>query len=561
MYHFLSRLHGQARGHGEGRHRAARRPSARASARRSCRCIRPSTPRCSAKKSRGTSRGSGWSTPAGAAGVRRRLRMKIAYTRAMIHAALSGALDHVAYQKGPGLQSGRPDELSRCSGRGAKPRNTWPNAADVRRAGDNARAHVRGELQGVRAGRHRRGTRRGTQGLRLRIGELVSLRGRGRIRIRSGHRSRGPRPAPDRDEDLLRLPHGFGAPPNTHVCPVCLGLPGALPVLNARRRGAGHRARARARLRDPARSHLRAQELLLSRTCPRATRSRSTTSRCAEHGCARRRGQRRAASASASPASTWKTTPARASTTASAIPTASLRRPQPHRHAADRDRQRAGHARSATRPTRISPSCKQIARSSSASTTATWKRAACAATPTSRCGPRGAEKLGTKAEVKNLNSFRFLQQALDYEIARQVALLERGGRVVQETRLWNADAGQTVSMRSKEEAHDYRYFPEPDLPPLVVERRVASSGCARRCPSCPTRAARRFVEQYGLPEYDAGVLTQTRGARGLLRDGGRAPARPPRRRATGSWASSRARSTSGGVDIAASPSSRSGWPG
>jgi aspartyl-tRNA(Asn)/glutamyl-tRNA(Gln) amidotransferase subunit B len=83
--------------------------------------------------------------------------------------------------------------------------------------------------------------------------------------------------------------------------------------------------------------------------------------------------------------------------------------------------------------------------------------------------PVGADVLGTKAEVKNLNSFRFLQKALEYEIDRQIDLLAEGGRVVQETRLWDSAAGVTVSMRSKEEAHDYRYFPEPDLPPLVVQ--------------------------------------------------------------------------------------------
>ena len=81
---------------------------------------------------------------------------------------------------------------------------------------------------------------------------------------------------------------------------------------------------------------------------------------------------------------------------------------------------------------------------------------------------RGAEKFGTKAEVKNLNSFRFLKQALDYEVARQVALIESGGRVKQETRLWNTELGETVGMRSKEAAHDYRYFPEPDLVPLQI---------------------------------------------------------------------------------------------
>src|SRR5262249_53862476 len=82
--------------------------------------------------------------------------------------------------------------------------------------------------------------------------------------------------------------------------------------------------------------------------------------------------------------------------------------------------------------------------------------------------PRGTSALGTRAEIKNLNSFRNVARAIAHEAARQAAVLEAGGRLVQETRLWNADRGETVSMRSKEEAHDYRYFPEPDLPPLVV---------------------------------------------------------------------------------------------
>ena len=120
----------------------------------------------------------------------------------------------------------------------------------------------------------------------------------------------------------------------------------------------------------------------------------------------------------------------------------------------------------------------------------------------------GHTTLGTKAEVKNVNSFRYLEKALDYEIGRQIDVLESGGTVVQETRLWDSGSGRTHSMRSKEEAHDYRYFPEPDLPPLVVDaarvERVRSS-----MPELPDARSRRFVSQYGIPEYDAGVLTQS----------------------------------------------------
>ncbi|HKC55255.1 MAG TPA: Asp-tRNA(Asn)/Glu-tRNA(Gln) amidotransferase subunit GatB [Vicinamibacterales bacterium] len=124
--------------------------------------------------------------------------------------------------------------------------------------------------------------------------------------------------------------------------------------------------------------------------------------------------------------------------------------------------------------------------------------------------PAGQARLGTKAEVKNLNSFRYLEKALEYEIDRQVGLVEGGGRVVQETRLWDSGTGRTVSMRSKEEAHDYRYFPEPDLPPLVVnEARVAA--VRGSMPELPEARRQRFVASYGLPAYDAGVLTSSSG--------------------------------------------------
>ena len=121
----------------------------------------------------------------------------------------------------------------------------------------------------------------------------------------------------------------------------------------------------------------------------------------------------------------------------------------------------------------------------------------------------GTEALGTKAEVKNLNSFRFLQKALDYEIGRQTDLVSEGGRVVQETRLWDSNGGRTVGMRSKEEAHDYRYFPEPDLPPLRVDA-ARVSAIRELMPELPEARRRRFVEQYALPDYDAGQLTQSR---------------------------------------------------
>ena len=94
--------------------------------------------------------------------------------------------------------------------------------------------------------------------------------------------------------------------------------------------------------------------------------------------------------------------------------------------------------------------------------------------------------------MKNVNSFRYLQKAIEFEIGRQIDVLEHGGRIVQETRLFDAAQGKTYSMRSKEEAHDYRYFPEPDLPPLDRRRRRVARRCAPRCPNCRRRAAQRF---------------------------------------------------------------------
>ncbi len=123
--------------------------------------------------------------------------------------------------------------------------------------------------------------------------------------------------------------------------------------------------------------------------------------------------------------------------------------------------------------------------------------------------PRGQEKFGTKAEVKNVNSFKFIRAALEYEIERQVEVIESGGKVVQETRLYNADQGRTYSMRSKEQAHDYRYFPEPDLPPLVVSPELLSE-TKKRMPELPEARRARMIAEYELSERDAYTLTASR---------------------------------------------------
>jgi aspartyl-tRNA(Asn)/glutamyl-tRNA(Gln) amidotransferase subunit B len=122
---------------------------------------------------------------------------------------------------------------------------------------------------------------------------------------------------------------------------------------------------------------------------------------------------------------------------------------------------------------------------------------------------RGAQQFGVKAEVKNLNSFRFLKMALDYEIVRQIAVIEGGGTITQETRLYEPSTGETVGMRSKEHAHDYRYFPEPDLLPLRISPECQEQIRSQMPELPPTRRA-RFLHDYGLRDYDAQVLTQSR---------------------------------------------------
>jgi aspartyl-tRNA(Asn)/glutamyl-tRNA(Gln) amidotransferase subunit B len=123
--------------------------------------------------------------------------------------------------------------------------------------------------------------------------------------------------------------------------------------------------------------------------------------------------------------------------------------------------------------------------------------------------PRGQEKFGTRAEIKNLNSFRFVEKAIQYEVARQVELIESGGKVVQETRLYDSDKDETRSMRSKEEANDYRYFPDPDLLPVEIDEPFIEAVRAT-LPELPDQKAARFARDLGLSTYDAGVLSASR---------------------------------------------------
>ena len=141
--------------------------------------------------------------------------------------------------------------------------------------------------------------------------------------------------------------------------------------------------------------------------------------------------------------------------------------------------------------------------------------------------PRGQKEFGTKAEIKNVNSFRFIREALEYEIGRQIDVLESGGKIAQETRLYNANEGKTYSMRSKEQAHDYRYFPEPDLLPLVVDENWRAE-IARALPELPEARRARMVKDYGITEYDAQVLTLSKSLADQFEEAAKAAKNPKR---------------------------------
>ena len=141
--------------------------------------------------------------------------------------------------------------------------------------------------------------------------------------------------------------------------------------------------------------------------------------------------------------------------------------------------------------------------------------------------PRGQKEFGTKTEIKNVNSFRFIREALEYEIGRQIDVIESGGKITQETRLYNANEGKTYGMRSKEQAHDYRYFPEPDLLPLVVDEKWKSE-ISRALPELPEARRARMVKDYGITEYDAQVLTVSKSLADQFEQAAKAAKNPKR---------------------------------
>src|ERR1700733_12719275 len=301
-------------------------------------------------------------------------------------------------------------------------------------------------------------------------------------------------------------PTSFGAPPNTNVCPVCLGLPGALPVLSRQAVELAIQAGLALNCRVNPRS-IFARKNYFYPDLPKGYQISQYDQPLAEHGYVdievggvhKRIGITRVhmeddAGKSIHEGFMDSDRYTYVDLTRSGTPLIEI--------VSDPD------IRSADEAHAYLTAVKQVLQYVDVSTCDMEKgHLRCDANVSVRL--KGAEKFGTKAEVKNLNSFRFLKLAVDQEIERQVGILESGGRVMQETRLFNPDTGETVGMRSKEHAHDYRYFPEPDLVPLTIGENWLAQ-IREAMPELPSARRLRFIEGYGLREYDAGVLTATR---------------------------------------------------
>ena len=299
---------------------------------------------------------------------------------------------------------------------------------------------------------------------------------------------------------------GFGAAPNTNVCPVCLGLPGALPVLN--RQAVELAIRAGLALNCEVRGKsVFSRKNYFYPDLPKGYQISQYDKPVAEHGfmdIVLESGTKRIGV-----------------TRAHMEDDAGKSLHDGHRDS-DRftyvDLNRSGtplieivsepDMRSADEAYAYVTELKQAMQFAEVSTCDMEKgHLRCDANVSVRLW--GAAQFGTKVEVKNVNSFRFLKLAIDYEIQRQIGVVESGGTVIQETRLFNADTGETVSMRSKEMAHDYRYFPEPDLVPLEISEKWLDRVKAEM-PEMPALRRKRFETELGLKPYDAEVLTQSR---------------------------------------------------
>jgi aspartyl-tRNA(Asn)/glutamyl-tRNA(Gln) amidotransferase subunit B len=317
---------------------------------------------------------------------------------------------------------------------------------------------------------------------------------------------------------------GFGAPANTNVCPVCLGLPGALPVLN--RKAVEYAVRAAMALNCQIREKsIFARKNYFYPDLPKGYQISQYDKPVAEHGYieisgeggSRRIGITRLHLEEDAGKSLHDGLPDSEHFTyidlnRSGVPLIEIVS-EPDMRAPDEAYEYLTRLKEIILYTGVSD-CNMEEGS-----------LRCDANVSVRL--RGEQELGTKAEVKNVNSFRFIREALEYEIERQIEILEAGERVVQETRLYNSHEGKTYSMRSKEEAHDYRYFPEPDLLPLVVSAQWQQEIRAS-LPELPEARRQRIISDYGITAYDAAVLTSSRTLADQFEEAARSAKNPKR---------------------------------
>jgi aspartyl-tRNA(Asn)/glutamyl-tRNA(Gln) amidotransferase subunit B len=316
----------------------------------------------------------------------------------------------------------------------------------------------------------------------------------------------------------------FGAAPNTNVCPVCLGMPGALPVLN--RKAVEFAARAamalNCRINE---TSIFARKNYFYPDLPKGYQISQYDKPLAEHGYVEISSRDRVSNISDG-SEVWRGKDAGEGARATKIGITRVHLEEDagkslHEGFPDADEKTAIDLNRAGVPLIEIVSEPDIATPDEAYEYLTRLKEIILYTGVSDCNmeqgslrcdanvsvrPRGQKELGTKAEIKNVNSFRFIREALIYEIARQVETIESGGKIAQETRLYNSHEGKTYSMRSKEQAHDYRYFPEPDLLPLVVDEKWKAE-IMKTLPELPEARRQRLVKEYGITEYDAQVLT------------------------------------------------------
>ena len=345
----------------------------------------------------------------------------------------------------------------------------------------------------------------------------------------------------------------FGAPPNTNVCPVCLGLPGALPVLN--RKAVEYAVRAAMALSCEIReTSIFARKNYFYPDLPKGYQISQYDKPIAEHGyieipangASRRIGITRLHLEEDAGKSLHDGLPDSAHYTyvdlnRSGVPLIEIVS-EPDMRSPDEAHEYLTRLKEIILYTGVSD-CNMEEGS-----------LRCDANVSVR--PRGQQRFGTKAEVKNVNSFRFIREALGYEIERQIEIVESGEKVVQETRLYNPSEGKTYSMRSKEEAHDYRYFPEPDLMPLVVDAKWQEQ-IRSSLPELPEARRQRLVSEYGITPYDAGVLTATRSLADQFEEAARS-AKSPKRVANLVQSEIMGRLKARGLEIEQSPISMKG---